>query len=283
VSGPAHDAVRRPFDPERFTVLASTRALTWGRPFHYTSTTGSTNDLALEAARSGAESGSVFLADYQMQGRGRRGKTWLAAPAQNLLFSILLRPPGSAPLVAALTLAVGLGVRDALAPSSRVPLSVKWPNDVLAGDRKLAGILCEGLFEGQRLAAVVIGIGINVYGGELPPELASSSTCLEALTTPGAARGLLEREEILADVLASVEARVTTCLERGFGGVLSEFSAHDALAGQRVEVSGSSPIVGTARGIDSDGRLLVESDGIIVPVLSGTVRRLGMPEFGRTP
>jgi BirA family biotin operon repressor/biotin-[acetyl-CoA-carboxylase] ligase len=271
-AAPTTSAGRRPFDPERFESLArarSERALGWGRPLHYARETGSTNDDALEAARAGAESGSVFLADYQTQGRGRRGKIWLAAPGQNLLFSIVLRPQSGSPLVSALTLAVGLGVRQALAARARSPLGVKWPNDVLAAERKLAGILCEGQFEGQRLVAVVIGIGINVHAGELPPELASSSVCLEALVPPGAP---LEREAILCDVLASVEARATACLERGFADLLPEFAEHDALAGRRVEVSGASPVVGIARGVDAEGRLLVESDGILVPVYSGTVR-----------
>jgi BirA family transcriptional regulator, biotin operon repressor / biotin---[acetyl-CoA-carboxylase] ligase len=278
VSDGAREAVRRPFDPERFEELVAARGLAWGHPFHYASETASTNDLALEAAREGGESGSVFLADHQTRGRGRRGKTWLAAPAQNLLFSILLCPRDSAPLVAALTLAVGLGVRDALAPSSRTALRVKWPNDVLAAERKVAGILCEGLFERQRLVAVVIGIGINVYG-EPPPELASSSIGLEALAPPGVS---LQREQILADVLASVEAHVTACLKGGFAALLSAFSAHDALAGERVEISGASPTVGTARGVDAEGRLLVETeDGIVVPVLSGTVRCLALPDRPR--
>jgi BirA family biotin operon repressor/biotin-[acetyl-CoA-carboxylase] ligase len=212
----------------------------------------------------------VFLTDHQTRGRGRRGKTWLGAPARNLLFSILLRPQGT-PLVSALTLAVGLGVRQALAAPSRTALAVKWPNDVLAGERKLAGILCEAQFDSHALIAVVIGVGINVHASELPPELASTSVCLEALAEPGTP---LEREALLADLLASIEGRVTLCLEHGFRGLLPEFSEHDALAGQRVEVSGTTPIVGIARGVDAEGRLLVESDGLIVPVYSGTVRRL---------
>jgi BirA family transcriptional regulator, biotin operon repressor / biotin---[acetyl-CoA-carboxylase] ligase len=265
----------RPFDPERFAERSRGRGLRWGNPLSYASETGSTNDDALAAARAGAPSGSVFLTDHQTRGRGRRGKTWLGAPAQNLLFSILLRPsvlrPPGTPLVSALTLAVGLGVRQALAAPSRTALALKWPNDVLAGERKLAGILCEAQLDSHALVAVVIGVGINVHVSLLPPELASTSVCLEALAEPGTP---LEREALLADVLASVDARVTPCLEHGFRDLLPEFGEHDALAGQRVEVSGASPFVGIARGVDAEGRLLVESDGLVVPVYSGTVRRL---------
>jgi BirA family transcriptional regulator, biotin operon repressor / biotin---[acetyl-CoA-carboxylase] ligase len=267
--------VSEPFDPERFEALRRERGVAWGSPLCYATETGSTNDDALAAARAGAESGSVFLADHQTHGRGRRGKTWVASPGRNLLCSILLRPRAGSALVSALTLAVGLGVRSALAASTRSVLAVKWPNDVLAGERKLAGILCEGQFEGNRLAALVIGVGINVHHAELPPELTAQSVCLEELASHAPEPRSIEREAVLVDVLDAVAARVTACLDRGFASLLPEFAEHDALAGKRVELSGASPVVGNARGVDAEGRLLLESDGVIVPVYSGTVRVRG--------
>jgi BirA family biotin operon repressor/biotin-[acetyl-CoA-carboxylase] ligase len=264
--------VSEPFDPERFEALRRERGVAWGSPLCYATETGSTNDDALAAARAGAESGSVFLADHQTHGRGRRGKTWVASPGRNLLCSILLRPRAGSALVSALTLAVGLGVRSALAASTRSVLAVKWPNDVLAGERKLAGILCEGQFEGNRLAALVIGVGINVHHAELPPELTAQSVCLEELASHAPEPRSIEREAVLVDVLDAVAARVTACLDRGFASLLPEFAEHDALAGKRVELSGASPVVGNARGVDAEGRLLLESDGVIVPIYSGTVR-----------
>lgn len=265
----------RPFDRERFAELRRARDLAWGEPLIYAPETGSTNDDALAAARSGgagAIHGSVFLADHQTSGRGRRGKTWVAEPGRHLLFSIVLRDLGASVGVGALTLAVGLGVREALAGRASTPLLVKWPNDVLAGPRKLAGILCEGQFTGSRLAAVVIGIGINVLHGSYPAELEAQVACLEALATSPAPA--LEREAVLADVLATVHDRVQGYLDAGFNSLLHEFTRHDALAGARVEVSGATPIIGTARGVDASGRLLVDSDGLLVPVISGTVRQL---------
>jgi BirA family biotin operon repressor/biotin-[acetyl-CoA-carboxylase] ligase len=274
VSSEPRDAVssqpaQAAFDPQRFAERLGARHTSYGRCFSYAAETGSTNDDALAAVRAGAPSGSVFLADHQTQGRGRRGKSWVAAPGSHLLFSILLRPGTSRPLGSALPLAVGLGVRDALAAHSQVPLAVKWPNDVLAGGRKLAGILCEGQLEGQQLVAVVIGIGINVLEAQVPAELAAQVTCLEQL---GRGAAGLERELLLATVLEAVEARVRVFLDVGFSALLAEFSRHDALAGAWVEVSGASPLLGTARGVDAEGRLLVESDGLLVPVVSGTVR-----------
>lgn len=267
-------APRPAFDPRLFEERRRARGAGYGHDFRYAAQTGSTNDDALAAARAGAAHGSVFLADHQTQGRGRRGKAWVAARGHDLLFSILVRPAEAATsVVSALTLAIGLAVRDALAPHSTLPLAVKWPNDVLAGGRKLAGILCEGQFDGARMNAVVIGVGINVFEAGLPGELEGQVACLERLREDAAG---LERESVLAEVLAAIEARLAVFLELGFAPLLADFSRHDALAGTRVEVSGSSPLVGTARGVDAEGRLLVESDGLLVPVVSGTVRaRLG--------
>jgi len=266
-AGAASDSLRA-FDPERFEALRARAG--FGAALHYRTATGSTNDDALAAARAGAPSGSVFIADHQTQGRGRRGKSWVAAPGHHLLFSILVRPGAAAPPPSALTLAVGLGVRGALAPASLTPLGLKWPNDVLAAGRKLAGILCEGQFTGSSLSAVVIGIGINVLAAPYPDELAPHVTCLEALA--GERARVPSREQLLASVLAEVEARLETCTSQGFAALLGEFAAHDALAGERVEVSGGAALAGIARGVDAEGRLLVESDGLLVPVLSGTVR-----------
>ena len=245
----------RPFDPAVFAELVRARGLGYGAVLHYASSTGSTNDLALESARTGGASGSVFFADHQAQGRGRRGKTWLAAPCHNLLFSVLVRPPEGSTPPAALTLAVGLGVRAALGAVSATSLGVKWPNDVLAGPRKLAGILCEGVFEGKRLSAIVIGIGINVLSQPLPAELAGQVVALDELA-PGAE---LERERLLCDVLHAVEGRVERMSGAGFVSLLPEFAEYDALAGERVEVSGPTPLVGRARGIDALGPFPADS------------------------
>lgn len=262
----------RPFDARRFSELRALRGLSFGEPLIYQAATGSTNDDALAAARTGAPSGSLFVADYQWKGRGRRGKGWSAASGESLLFSILVRPESAGP-INAVTLAVGLGVRAALSPYSPEPLSVKWPNDVLAGSRKLAGVLCEGQFHGTRLDVLVIGVGINVTEQAFPAELEGGAVSLAMLARGAAPRApLLEREPLLVDVLAGIEARVTACLAGGLEELLSEFSERDALLGANVSVSGAAPVIGVARGIDAEGRLLLETDGVVVPVSSGTVR-----------
>jgi len=264
------DLIPRRFDAQRFSALRRERGLAWGEPLVYCRETGSTNEDALAAARGGAASGSLFVAEQQSRGRGRSGKSWQAASGESLLFSLLLRPEPSAGHASVLTLAVGLGVRAALGPYSSAPLSIKWPNDVLAGQRKLAGVLCEAELSSGRIDALVIGVGINISQKQFPPELASSAVSLAALE-PGPAP-LRGREQVLVEVLVAVEARVRACLSSGFAQLASELAAHDALRDARVSVTGSASLEGIARGVDSEGRLLLETQGVLIPVGSGTVR-----------
>jgi BirA family biotin operon repressor/biotin-[acetyl-CoA-carboxylase] ligase len=258
------------FDVARFLELRrAAGAPTWADPLHYTLQTGSTNDDALAAARQGAPGGSLFLTEHQTAGRGRRGRHWLAASGQSLLFSVLLRPsqPATPAATSALTLAVGLGTRAALAAHSMPPLSVKWPNDILAARRKLAGILCESQLRDGHVDAIVIGVGINVGRQAFPPELTREITCLEELAAAPVAREL-----VLLDVLTQIERRVAACERSGLSELLEEFRQHDALRDQRVTVSAARELVGVARGVDEEGRLLLETEGVLLPVGSGTVR-----------
>ncbi|HKO95155.1 MAG TPA: hypothetical protein VJU61_28565, partial [Polyangiaceae bacterium] len=130
----------------------------------------------------------------------------------------------------------------------------------------------ESQLQGAHTSAIVIGVGINVGAQSFSPELAPSSTCLSELSaTPDA----LGREALLVIVLGEVERRVTACLEGAdLAALLAEFRAHDALRDQRIQVSGAREISGIARGVDGEGRLLLETDGILLPIHSGTVRLL---------
>lgn len=256
------------FDVECFARHRRELGCAWGEPLDYRAVTGSTNDDALAAARAGSPAGSLFVADHQRAGRGRSGRSWLSRERAGLLFSLLLRPAGGASGHAALTLAVGLGVRAALAGEVAVPLGLKWPNDVLALGRKLAGVLCEAQVEHGRVQALVVGVGINV--GELPAEVERDAVSIAGLLPAGkVAPG---RELLLARAVASIERYVVQCGEEGFAALRSEFAQHDALRGRRVRVSGGTEIVGVVQGVDPEGQLLLESDGVIVAVRSGTVR-----------
>ncbi|HEY5376898.1 MAG TPA: biotin--[acetyl-CoA-carboxylase] ligase [Polyangiaceae bacterium] len=256
-----------PFDAESFRVRAREQKPKLGRPLMYKPVTGSTNDDALLAARTGAPHGSVFVADEQTAGRGRRGHSWLAAPGAGLLFSVLLRPKLELPQTSALTLAIGLALRDAVSQRIAESADIKWPNDLLVNGKKLAGILVESQLQGDRLQAVVVGIGLNVASREFPPEITASATSLALL---GSAR--LEREPLLHDVLQAISTRLDAYQRTGVAGILSELNAVDALRGKRVRVDDQ---VGIGCGLDEQGRLLLEDDaGSVHAILSGTVELL---------
>src|SRR5580692_8778683 len=134
-----------------------------GHPMHLIATTTSTNDLAKAAAREGAPHGSTWVAEAQTAGRGRRGHAWICAPGEGLLFSVLARVSCVPSRIAPVGLAVGLAVRDAVAAAAPgAAVGIKWPNDVLIAERKVAGVLVEAVTVGARVDAVIVGVGINV-------------------------------------------------------------------------------------------------------------------------
>ena len=224
----------------------------------------STNDEAKRAAKAGAPHGTVFVAESQTKGRGRQGRAWLSPRGENLLFSVLLRLSCAPARLPPLSLVCGLAVRDALASRTRVPPKVKWPNDVLLEGKKVSGILVEATLAGDRVEAVIVGIGINVHSREFPPELEgrATSVALYAEAPP-------DRASILADVVAGLDRDVAHVAARGLGLVHARLTSADALVGTRVTLDGER---GIARGIDSDGRLLLaRDDGTVVRVTSGEV------------
>ena len=256
-----------PFDAERFRSQSRRSKPKLGRPLFYQAVTGSTNDDALAAARSGAPHGSLFVADEQTRGRGRRGNSWLAAPGENLLFSVLLRPQLELAQVSALTLAIGLALRDAVAPLVAQETQLKWPNDLYVGGKKLAGVLVESQLQGDRLQAVIVGVGLNVATQQFPEELGARATSLALL---GAAQ--LQREPLLFDLLQAIALRVEAYRAAGVAGILDELNAADALRDRRIRVDALS---GVGCGLDAQGCLLIRDDsGHTHAISSGTVELL---------
>jgi BirA family biotin operon repressor/biotin-[acetyl-CoA-carboxylase] ligase len=168
--------------------------------------------------------------------------------------------------VSLVTLVVGLAVRAAASRHVTHPLSVKWPNDVVFGRKKLAGILVESRLVGAAVDAVVVGVGLNVHMTELPPDIASIATSLALLSG-----GSPPCEDVLAEVLGELEERLVVFEARGLAPFVDELRKHDALLGERLTVGDVS---GVGAGIDAAGALLVDTGGgDLVAVTSGTVQR----------
>jgi len=161
---------------------------------------GSTNDVALLMAQRGAPDGTVVGADLQTAGRGRQGRAWSSPPGSGLYVSMIVRPPAViAPL---LTIAAGVSVVEGIREATGLSMDLKWPNDVYAGGRKVAGILAESGLSDARLTHVVLGIGINVNHANYPPEVATRATSIERELGRTVDRGL-----VLASCLSALTVR----------------------------------------------------------------------------
>jgi BirA family transcriptional regulator, biotin operon repressor / biotin---[acetyl-CoA-carboxylase] ligase len=254
-------------------VAACNRAARQGVPLRldvrWYPTVTSTMDVAEEAAQTGGREGVVIVAEEQTKGRGRRGRIWSSPAGAGLYVTFVFRPAleeGHASVLSLLTLAAGVAVRDAITQAAGVVPELKWPNDVMVGRQKLAGILCEGFGIGTRDQTVLVGIGINVGEAAHPPDVASRTTSLEAeLGRP------VERATILEAVLITVP-RIYDDLQRGKAGdILRAWRvASPSAVNRRVEWRGSDGTHrGVTAGVDESGALLVRTASGVERVLAG--------------
>ena len=229
--------------------------------------TGSTHGDLVAAAGRGASEGTVLVAEAQSAGRGRRGRSWISPPRAALTFSVLLRP-ATVPVARRgwVPLLTGVAIASAIRDAAGVEAWLKWPNDVLVRDAKLAGILAE-----QSGDAIVVGAGINVSTAR--PELpATGATSLVLEGGP-----LTDRGQLLATVLAQLEHQyLTWVLARGDADACGLRERYQRLCGTlgrtvRVSLPGGTAITGTAREVDATGRLVIESATGGISVSAGDV------------
>jgi BirA family biotin operon repressor/biotin-[acetyl-CoA-carboxylase] ligase len=229
----------------------------------------STNTEAARLALQGAEEGLSVVADEQTAGRGRLQRTWVSPKGAGLYFSILLRPTIPLNQWSLMTFMAALAVGDALHEAGGLQTDIKWPNDILAGERKICGILAETI-ETDAGRALVIGIGINLTRDAFPEELAERATSVAEITNRRP-----ERETILAALLQAI-SRWYSLLQEADGSpkiVAAWVSRSSYAEGKLVKVTnGDETLLGTTRGVEDDGalRLETESNGIRV-IRSGDV------------
>lgn len=228
-----------------------------GHAVEFHATIGSTNDRARAALADPSGDGLAVVADQQIAGRGRQGRTWLTPAGGNLAVSIGLRPRLGVERIGLLGPAVAMAARDACAHLvAPAPIGIRWPNDLVAADgTKLAGILVETSLVEDRVAEAVIGIGINVNWrrAEMPPDIAERASALADL-----AGRELDRVVLLRTLLERLDAEVTG-LERGVSPI-DRFRAGSVLTGRWVTVDlGTSRLDGIVTGVADDGSLELQS------------------------
>jgi BirA family biotin operon repressor/biotin-[acetyl-CoA-carboxylase] ligase len=225
----------------------------------------STMTQAAALAAAGCPSDTVVVAEEQTAGQGRLGRSWHSERGAGLYMSQVLRTkicPDSLPVV---TLALGLATAEAITAVAGVPCDLRWPNDVLVGGKKCAGILVQ-LHE----RALIAGVGINVNHASFPPEIAGIATSLRIATGREHSR-----ERLLDALIAAIDAHVDTLMGDGKNAVLRAFAAASSyVQGRRVVVEqGDSQLEGTTAGLDPQGFLVLrQNDGRRTLVLAGGVR-----------
>ena len=234
----------------------------FGNPLRVLETTGSTNADALAWAEEGAPEGALVVADHQTEGRGRKGRTWLSEPGRALLFSIVLRP--NPDRIGLLSTAVGVGACEAIRALTHLSILLKWPNDLVVEERKLAGILVESRFSADRDPIAIAGMGINVSWGRdaIPAEIAERATSIGTEVERMGLEDPPSRESLLAHVLAGIDRRYAQLQKGDVTDLVTTAQSLSSLIGREVVVRlpGNEAITGTVTGLAPDGRLELETN-----------------------
>lgn len=248
----------------------ATRSL--GRELIFLETVDSTNNYLKQLASEGAPEGTVVIADEQRAGRGRLGRSFLSSPGKGIWMSVLLRPELHPSEVHSLTLAASVAVARVLEPLNIPGYGIKWPNDIIIGNKKVCGILTELSAEMDRVAWVIVGIGLNVNhrADDFPDELKEIATSLYLSQEK---QEILERNSLAANMINQLEEVYTGYLEKGSSWIVDQWKGYSLTLGKRVRlISSMGEMVGYAEDLLPDGRLvLVGEDGLRHEVLSGEI------------
>lgn len=250
------------------------------RDYFYYREIDSTNNRALELAADGYPEGTVVVAETQTAGRGRRGRTWYSPPRHGLYLSVILRPQLPVREIPRVSLVIGVAVAETLEAAFQLPARIKWPNDILINNRKIAGVLSEVVTGSRGIDCIVTGIGLNINNPlqDFPGELRTAPTSVLAeKETP------VSRVRVLQELLMHLETRYYQLLEGNFNGILDKGKSLSTVIGKEVEYDSQNGLaIGQAVDIDDNGFLLVkDKSGKIHTVTSGEVYLSSPREGGK--
>ncbi|MBV4478275.1 bifunctional biotin--[acetyl-CoA-carboxylase] ligase/biotin operon repressor BirA [Pseudomonas botevensis] len=233
----------------------SSGALDW--PIFVFDSIDSTNAEALRAVDRGQAAPFLVIAERQVSGRGRRGRKWVSPFADNLYYSLVLRIDGGVRRLEGLSLVVGLAVMSALRKLGVSEVGLKWPNDVLVGRKKIAGILLELVGDPADVCHVVLGIGINV-------NMQAASEVDQQWTSVRLESGVsCDRNVLAAELSRQLRAYMARHESEGFSALQAEWERNHLWQGQSVSlIAGVSQIEGVVQGIDRQGALRLKVDGV---------------------
>ena len=229
-----------------------------GRDIQVFEQTTSTNDIIEKLARDGVREGVVVFAESQTRGRGRLGRKWVSPSRKGLWFSILLRPNLRPQETTQLTVAAATALRRAIVSQTGLDVEIKWPNDILIGGKKVAGILTEMSAELDRVRHVIPGIGIDVNqeASEFPAELRKIATSLKIER-----RETVSRAALAVAILRELDEAYTRVCAGKFSEIAGEWEEHCGTIGKDVTVQiGDRKIRGRAESLDDDGSLVLRTE-----------------------
>jgi BirA family biotin operon repressor/biotin-[acetyl-CoA-carboxylase] ligase len=241
-----------------------------GRDIRVFEQTTSTNDVIEKLARDGVREGVVVFAESQTKGRGRLGRKWISPTRKGLWFSILLRPDLRPQETTQLTVASATALRRAIVAQTRLQPEIKWPNDILLGGKKVAGILTELSAEVDKVRHIILGIGIDVNqdADEFPEDLRKTATSLKVETGE-----TLSRAELATAILHELDFDYARICDGKFSAIADEWETHCATIGKNVAVYlGDRKIRGRAESLDAGGALLLRTEhGRLETIFGGDV------------
>jgi BirA family biotin operon repressor/biotin-[acetyl-CoA-carboxylase] ligase len=260
------------FSPQATKAPSETHII--GRKIHVFDQLDSTNSEAYRMARKGGEEGEVIVANRQLRGKGRLGRTWLSPPGVNLYVSIILRPPIAPRNAPFITLMAAVATAKATKGISGLQPRIKWPNDLLIGGKKIAGLLNEMEYREEKVDFVILGIGININktAEMMPVNMRSVATSLKEELGYD-----ISRVELLSTLLREVEGEYRAFLRGETERIICQWEELSQMVGTLVEMRSFHEVIrGRVKGIGSDGSLLLSlPDGSHRRVIAGDISQLG--------
>jgi BirA family transcriptional regulator, biotin operon repressor / biotin---[acetyl-CoA-carboxylase] ligase len=234
-------------------------------------TIDSTNNCARALAGCWAEEGTLVYAERQTAGKGRLGRSWLANPYENLTFSLILRPILPPEALNLLPLYAAVAVAEAIEHETGLSVECKWPNDLLIGGKKSAGILLEGSLKEDGLDYVVLGIGVNVNQTSFPDDIAPRATSLKVQAGRDIDRILLLRQ-----ILKTLENHYTAIMKKGFHNLLPLWLSRTTMVNKEISVTQDGTVIsGIVKGLSPEGALILDAGGTEKTLFAGDVTILG--------
>ena len=230
-----------------------------GKKVHYFNSVDSTNSTAYQLALDGAKEGEVVIGESQEKGRGRLGRQWVSPPFLNLYLSVVLRPKIPPHQASLITFMAAVAAAETIERHSGLTPSIKWPNDLLLREKKVAGLLNEIHSETDRIHFIILGMGVNLNmdAKEFPKDIRTQATSLKA------EKGRpVSRKAFAALLLEELERWYDIFLEEGGAPVLKAWRDRAQIQGKEVRVTSFDEIlIGRAVDVDSDGALILETRG----------------------